>query len=58
MYLLGTGGKGVRCVGLITLLPSCAYRLKILEASSLWNPPSLFRPVEGFSNFYKLFLII
>jgi len=57
MYLLGKGGKGGRYVRLITLPPTCADNLKILEASNPWNPPSLSRPVERFSNLYKLFLI-
>ena len=37
-YLLG-GGKGVRCVELITLPPSCAYSLKICDPQppgTLW----------------------
>jgi hypothetical protein len=56
MYLLGSGDKGGRYVGLITLPPSCVDSPKILEVSNPWNPSSLSRPVEGFSNLYKLFL--
>ena len=37
------GGKGGRCVGLTTLLPSCADCLEILEP----QPQGLSRPVMG-----------
>jgi hypothetical protein len=45
---ISTGGKGGRCVGLTTLLPSCANCLKILEASTSWSPKGLYR--DGFTN--------
>ena len=35
--------KGSRCVGLITLPPSCADCLEILEASTSWSPKVLYR---------------
>ena len=43
-YLLR--GKGARCVGL-TLPPSCADCLKILEPSTSWSPKGLSRPLKG-----------
>jgi len=39
------GGKGGRCVGLTTLLPSCADCLEIWGASNSWKPQGLSRPV-------------
>ena len=39
--------KGGRCVELTTLPPSCADCLKIVEASTSWNPRGLRRPVQG-----------
>jgi hypothetical protein len=41
------GGKGGRCVWLMTLPPSCAGYLEVLEASTSWNHQSLCRPVGG-----------
>jgi hypothetical protein len=41
------GGKDGRCVRLTTLPPSCADCLKILGASTSWNPQGLSRPVMG-----------
>ena len=40
-YLLK--GKGGRCVGLSTLLPSCTDLLESLDVSVSWNPNSLSR---------------
>jgi hypothetical protein len=44
-YLVGD--KGGRCLGLTTLLPSCAGCLEILGASNSWTRKSLSRPVWG-----------
>jgi hypothetical protein len=41
------GGKGGRCVRLITLLPLCADCLEIIGASNSWNLQGLPRPVYG-----------
>ena len=38
-------GKGGRCVGLTTLLPSCAEYVAILVGSTSCSPKSLSRPV-------------
>ena len=39
-------GKGGRCVGLSSLLPSCADSLAILRASTSCSPQRLCRPVQ------------
>jgi len=41
------GRKGCRCVGLTTLLPSCANCLEILGASNSCNPKGLSTSVNG-----------
>jgi hypothetical protein len=40
-------GLGGWCLGLMTLLPTCADCLEILGTSSSWNPRGLLRPVQG-----------
>jgi hypothetical protein len=35
---MSPGGKGARCVGLITFSLSCAVRPEILGAPNVWNP--------------------
>jgi hypothetical protein len=44
-------GKGDGHVGLTTLPPSCVDCLKILGASTSWNPQGLFSPVQGLLNY-------
>jgi hypothetical protein len=47
------GGKGGQCVGLTTLLPSCADCLGNLGASTSWNPKGLSRTVQGLLYLYR-----
>jgi hypothetical protein len=51
-----SGGKGGRYVGLTTLPPSCADCLKILGASTSWNPQVLSRHVMGLLYLYLYLL--
>jgi hypothetical protein len=51
---ISTGGKGGRCVGLTTLIPSCVDCLKILEVSTSWSPQALSR--DSFTNKRSAFL--
>jgi len=41
------GGKGGRCIGLTTLIPSCVDCPEILGSSTSWNTQGLSRPVMG-----------
>ena len=41
------GGKGGRCVGLITLQPSCTDCIEIWEPKNFWNPLGLSRREMG-----------
>ena len=43
--------KGGRCVGLVTLPPSCAVCVEIPGTSNSCNPEGLSRPVQGLRNF-------
>ena len=61
-YLLR--GMGSRCVGLITLPPSCAECLVILGASTSWSPKGLSRSVyvqcgqtDGGTDITKLIVV-
>ena len=50
VYLLK--GKGGRCLGMKTLLSSCADCFEFLEASTSWNPQGLSRTVQGLLYLY------
>ena len=39
--------KGGRCVGLVTLPPSCADCVEIPRTSTSWSPEGLSRPAQG-----------
>jgi hypothetical protein len=41
------GGKDGRCLGMTTLPPSCADRLKVLGVSNSWSSKGLSIPVIG-----------
>jgi len=42
-----SNSKGGRCLGLTTLLHTCADYIEILKVSASWSPKGLSRPVQG-----------